>query len=421
MLSELKFGRWVFAAIYAFLVVQNFAQGQSYEFRKVVATGAGLDADGALKNAFKVAVEEAVGTLIDTETIVREDDTIQEKILSASNGFIKSYELIRQWMDDGLYRCRIEALVEIRQLKERLAAANISTLAVNGTDLAARVQTETSAVEGAAAILSKRFNDFPNRVLRIEARGEPVPIVSKQEGVTRLKIPIIVVVDQEAYGQEVAELTAALDKLALQRVTGNLHFPRGGSQGRESLRGPSGVALLPTNRFYASGLGAGEEVAAGKALYELIRDAQQKFSALPEAPGVVTVMNGLSRSGTTRLSLYAVNKVALGSLNLPTSCKIRVTVQLVDANENELESSEHDLEPEDENRSGIQLILEKGPNAYSVYDIGDVRIWPGLRTHPDFLQLSTSWAGDAYVDVDTEMLPRLKRCKLSVRWIPETR
>jgi hypothetical protein len=152
----------------------------------------------------------------------------------------------------------------------------------------------------------------------------------------------------------------------------------------------------------------------------LIREAQQKSSALPEAPGVVTVMNGLSRSGTTRLSLYAVNKVALGSLNLPTSCKIRVTVQLVDASENELESSEHDLEPEDENRSGIQLILEKGPNAYSVYDIGDVRIWPGLRTHPDFLQLSTSWAGDAYVDIDTEILPRLKRCKLSVKWIPET-
>ena len=61
MLSEPKFGRWVFAAIYGFLVIQNLALGQSHEFRKVVATGAGLDADGALKNAFKVAVEEAVG------------------------------------------------------------------------------------------------------------------------------------------------------------------------------------------------------------------------------------------------------------------------------------------------------------------------------------------------------------------------
>src|ERR1700756_1122681 len=123
MLSELKFTRWVFAAVYVFLAVQNLAHGESQEIRKVTATGAGLDVDAALKNAFKVAVEEAVGTLVDTETIVREDDTIEEKILSASNGFIKSYDLIRQWNEDGLIRCRIEALVEIRQLKERLVAA----------------------------------------------------------------------------------------------------------------------------------------------------------------------------------------------------------------------------------------------------------------------------------------------------------
>ena len=64
MLSELKFGRRVFAAICALLLVQNLAQGQSHEFRKVIATGAGLDADGALKNAFKVAVEEAVVGLV---------------------------------------------------------------------------------------------------------------------------------------------------------------------------------------------------------------------------------------------------------------------------------------------------------------------------------------------------------------------
>jgi hypothetical protein len=94
MLSELKFSRWVFAAVYVFLAVQSLAQGESQEFRKVVATGAGLDVDGALKNAFKVAVEEAVGTLVDTETMVRQDETIEEKILSASNGFIKHYDLI---------------------------------------------------------------------------------------------------------------------------------------------------------------------------------------------------------------------------------------------------------------------------------------------------------------------------------------
>jgi hypothetical protein len=69
---------------------------------------------------------------------------------------------------------------------------------------------------------------------------------------------------------------------------------------------------------------------------------------------------------------------------------------------------------------GIPLILEKG--VYSGASIGDVRIWPGLQVMNSGgnlnFQLDTSWAGDVYVDIDTEMVPRLKRCKLSVSWIP---
>jgi hypothetical protein len=148
---------------------------------------------------------------------------------------------------------------------------------------------------------------------------------------------------------------------------------------------------------------------------ELKGESKQKFSTLPEAPGVVSVMSKLSRTGGTRLSLYAVSKLALKSLDVAKSCKIKVTVQLLDANGNELESSELGLE------SGVgfayptSLILENAHNhTYNYY--GEVSIWPGARSDPgnSSLLIATSWTGDVYVDIDTEMLPRLKGCKLSV-------
>jgi hypothetical protein len=218
-----------------------------------------------------------------------------------------------------------------------------------------------------------------------------------------------------ARNQEVDQLTAALDRLALEKVTANLHLPRDGGKTTTALSEQSGVELLSTDKFYACDAGVGEQVAAAKALYELKREAQQKFSTLPEAPGVVTVMSGLSRMGGTRLGLYAVNKIALGSLDvMEKSSKIKVIVQLLDASGNELESSELSLEPRDENRAVIPLILEQG--RHSAADIGDVRIWPGLRTHPGAYSplISTSWTGDVYVDIETEKLPQLKSCKLSV-------
>jgi short-subunit dehydrogenase len=104
----------------------------------------------------------------------------------------------------------------------------------------------------------------------------------------------------------------------------------------------------------------GEEAAAARALIGLKREAKQKFAALPGAPGIVTVMSAISKAGTARLSIYAVNKAALGSLELKTTsestCTIKVTVQLIDTNGNELDSSEHDLEPADENRAGTKQV-----------------------------------------------------------------
>ena len=395
MPSELKFNRWVFAAVYAFLAVQSLAQSETQEFRKVVATGAGVDADGALKNAFKVAVEEAVGTLVDTETIVRENDTIQEKILSASNGFIKSYKVIRQWQQDGLHQCSIEALVEIRELKQRLAAANISTLAVSGANLAARVQTETAGQADTAAMLAKLINDFPNRVLRVQAHGEPVPIASKQEGITRLKIPIIVFVDQKAYTQETAQLITTLDKLALQKVSGTIKLLRANSKYRddgESLRTPAEY-LLPNDQFIGGDTSL-EGQSAKEAINALRMEAQQRLGTLPETPGVITLMSGVAATGSSRLSFYAMNKSTLGSLDAAAPCRIVVTVGLADADGAELDSTEHSFEPEDRNRRAIGFVFEKR-NKYTNLDGLDVRISPGLESDGDGLQISTSWTGDA--------------------------
>jgi len=304
----------------------------------------------------------------------------------------------------------------MRELKERLAEANISTFAVSGTNLAARDYTDKKGQADTSAILAKRINDFPNKVLRVQLHGEPVPIPSKQDGVTHLKIPIIVFVDQKAYAQEAVQLATTLDKPALQRVSGNLKLKSQARPGREALRALSGVQLLPNDEFIAYNDFA-EGQAAVEVIYGLLREAQQKFGTLPETPGVITLMSGLSATGTTRLSLFAMNKAALGSVDAASPCKIVVTVGLADASGAELDSTEHSLEPEDENHTGIPFVFEKGAK-YHTLDGLDVRISPGLRTQPGgyIIQISTSWTGDVYADIETEMLPRLQSVKLSVKW-----
>src|ERR1700721_3602386 len=56
----------------------------------VVAEGIGKDEKEALKAAFRDAVGRVVGTLVDAETLVKNDPVISEKILEFSGGFDKT-------------------------------------------------------------------------------------------------------------------------------------------------------------------------------------------------------------------------------------------------------------------------------------------------------------------------------------------
>jgi len=100
------------------------------------------------------------------------------------------------------------------------------------------------------------------------------------------------------------------------------------------------VKLQPTDEFVACGDG-GERRVAAEAIDEVLMEARQKFGTLTENRGVITLMSGLSATGTTKLNLYAMNKAALGSLDAASPCRIAVTVRLADASGDELDSSEH--------------------------------------------------------------------------------
>ena len=62
---------------------------------EVVAEGVGATPDEALKDAFRHAVRQAVGAVVDAETLVKNDEVIDDQILTYSNGFVKKYDEAR--------------------------------------------------------------------------------------------------------------------------------------------------------------------------------------------------------------------------------------------------------------------------------------------------------------------------------------
>ena len=90
-----------------------------------VTSSRAMARDQALDDALRKAVEQGVGTFITSETMVRNFQLIQDNIYSNSRGYVSSYRIVDEGVDDDLYRVVIRARVKSGMVEDDLAAIGI--------------------------------------------------------------------------------------------------------------------------------------------------------------------------------------------------------------------------------------------------------------------------------------------------------
>ncbi|MCX7966260.1 MAG: flagellar assembly protein T N-terminal domain-containing protein, partial [Syntrophorhabdaceae bacterium] len=67
--------------------------------------------EDALNNAFRRAVEQAVGVMVESDSLVVNAQILNDRIYSKSTGYIKKYNIINEKVEGDSYRVRINATV----------------------------------------------------------------------------------------------------------------------------------------------------------------------------------------------------------------------------------------------------------------------------------------------------------------------
>ncbi len=144
----------------------------------IVAEGVGADAEEALRDAFRTAIRQVVGTLVDSETLVKDEKVISDKVLTYNDGVITKYDKISEKSDKGLVRIKIQAVVERRNLVARLREFKVFVKEIEGKDVAAEVMTRQEARANATELLQKEMNELP-KVLIADARKSTPAITTR--------------------------------------------------------------------------------------------------------------------------------------------------------------------------------------------------------------------------------------------------
>ncbi|HOD81276.1 MAG: hypothetical protein BWX88_00380 [Planctomycetes bacterium ADurb.Bin126] len=404
------------------------ASNDTEETRSVVASGAGLTPDDALKSALVTAVEQAVGVLVDAQTIVDHNDVIQEKIITATNAFVEKYDVLKRWQEGATHHCRLLARIRTRRLMEQLVANRVVTQKTEGRNIHARIVTEENARQGAAEVVKACLADLPQKVLAVSCPGKPVPISP-----TRLRIPVQIEVDQKVYSRLMQEIEPKLSAIARTKASGVLAYEpvRDGKETRVSLEVfPSPVVQLDPNPVFPPPhvllakpwyRGGAFRNAVVKDEQDLLDKVFQKGFDNSQRLGVLEVISGITPTGNARITVYGLDGEAFSLLPKSLHPRIVVDCRLLDAARRELASKKTPFvhSPWIGTPHGFLLTVGSTTRCRKSLDQWPfVGVWPGVKGNDAHGMFAHSWAGHVYVDIGTDDVRKVDSMNLSVRWEP---
>jgi len=219
MLSIKDVGFFVLPSLLAWFIEPVIAQDSSANIAQTsttVSEGVGTSADEALKDAFRNAVRQEVGAVVDAETLVENDEVIEDKVLTYSDGFIKTYEEIpsSKKTQDGLHRIKIKARVERRSVIAKLTESNIAVKEIDGRGLFAEVVTGEEARQNSTEIVKKALAELPKLWV-----AEPIGKPDFDKDTSEVVVKVGVKIDAEKYKAFFEKVTPILDKVALRKST----------------------------------------------------------------------------------------------------------------------------------------------------------------------------------------------------------
>ena len=129
---------------------------------KVQGKGSGTTRDEALKDAYRDAIERAVGLYVDAEQMIKNDELVNDQILTQSNAYIKKYDVVKESEANGLFTVRILATVKKTALAKKISdvmpkqSINLGNAAAN---LHAQIVTQEKRNVDAVALLQNALKD----------------------------------------------------------------------------------------------------------------------------------------------------------------------------------------------------------------------------------------------------------------------
>lgn len=129
----------------------------------------GHDEQSALTSAFRLAVGQALGSLILSESEVRNQEVTRQDIINYSAGYVDDHKILDRRSENGLIVVTVDVWVKHSRLSERLLNQSKGGGEINGAQTRIQNDTLTHSRQEGDRVLTAVLNDFPGRAFTVTA------------------------------------------------------------------------------------------------------------------------------------------------------------------------------------------------------------------------------------------------------------
>lgn len=142
----------------------------------------GRNEEDARTQAFRLAVDQAVGSLLLSETHVRNHDLVRHDIINYSSGYVHDFQILDRQPANGGMTIEIDVWVRKSQIADRL----LNKSADSGTVEGGKISQQLASIQHERAtgdrVLSTVLADFPERAFNITLHPTQVKLDQNRQG-----------------------------------------------------------------------------------------------------------------------------------------------------------------------------------------------------------------------------------------------
>lgn len=270
----------------------------------ITVGGEGRARDTAIEDALRKAVEQAIGTFIQSETVVKNAMLITDEIIAHSKGYIQNYAILGESNDWSVYKVTVEATISSDKLQDDLAAIGLLMarkhkprvmVVIPEHHLTRRIPDPAGETEIIKTLLGKGFKMVDQSLVARIRYNDQVSAASKGDTSIAVKIG-------QQYGAEVVIIGEAFSESAGAGIGGMVSC-RARVEAR-AVKTDTGEILAADGK-HATGIDITEAIAGKKALQKagseladyLTEQILAKWSSdVTNTNSVELVINGINYS-----------------------------------------------------------------------------------------------------------------------------